>query len=1001
MSSELRNIFSLKFLLAGVISVLLGLGGIGYYYGQKAPPPVEQIPAEALAEEPAAIDPDATPTPLPSPDGEAPRTIITRETIRRWVPEAVPQEIPPPEIRISSPSFVRPDSKKRIGPPLISPAAVELEAKISPVNRKIQKVEFFRADTDANAHGIYNTPRDVQINEPWLIKVGEAAGKPYKLRETFREGSYSFYAIVTDEYGMRQISQPGTVIVNDHAFGKNEEDYGWRIPGGSGKSLFWSVPQDHIQPGRMTKPEKCLDLQLLNSKDVTEGEFAEFKIESGQDSGVPVPEGLKFKWQVTDGRIVNGQFGNSILVDTTGLGGMVVLAAVEIEDGTGCRVELDAKAYVDQKIDGLKETGYKNCRDVAEELSFFSVLDLHPEPNQMAINICPANTADPQNDAEGLVMKLSPAFSGVYANTPRFNLYANGGFIRRKEGALVWDLSSEQLIPGKYTIVMEGDDGCGVKTTYPRTVHITNYCTPCSLGHSSIDVTATLDGELSFGLIARSDGATGSASALRYNWSPPWGTVVEGQGTGFVKIQETRKPSRKKSPRGFFEIAVAVSGLKALGGAISFQPSSDLDKNDFYYDWLVFNRNGKILEARKTKTITLDTAKLGDADDATLIIKVNDYLFFDVVSPEWALAGPVGENTELYNWSVSKGKIAQGQGTGRIAVDTEGLAYGEEIIATARIVGVKDYCYKEISVKGQVGIFTPLTAAKAAYPKWMVEGSKARRKNPDGTFSETTVEKESAIPGNSTGDSGQGDTKTASASEKEYIKAEWPVTVKIQQSFSVIVTYNRVTQSMEVTDTAGGTVSEIELKNKVRSFKDRLKKLHPGASDDDLEVLAQVKLQSAGLHQAGDKACSPCESEFYSLADTQQKWMFNVMAQKGGEHTFNLTMFIKGRVRDTDKETQVEKVWEKDNLKVTADGAAPTRNQIFYSSGALCFFGLVFAVRGIKFGNIKVLIAGGNIAGRDMAGGDIVGGDKVGGDKVGGDKTTSTGDPPDASAGET
>jgi hypothetical protein len=174
---------------------------------------------------------------------------------------------------------------------------------------------------------------------------------------------------------------------------------------------------------------------------------------------------------------------------------------------------------------------------------------------------------------------------------------------------------------------------------------------------------------------------------------------------------------------------------------------------------------------------------------------------------------------------------------------------------------------------------------------------------------------------------------------------------------------------MEVTDTAGNMVSAVELKNKIQEFKRRLKKKYADISDDDLEVLAQVKLESAGLYPSDKDACSPCETEFYSLKEPQQKWTFNITARGGGEQTFNLTMFVKGRVRDTDNEIKAEKVWEKADLKLNVQSPILTRNRIIFSSGFLCFFGVVFAVRGIKFGNIKVLVAGGNIAGGDIVGG--------------------------------
>jgi hypothetical protein len=180
---------------------------------------------------------------------------------------------------------------------------------------------------------------------------------------------------------------------------------------------------------------------------------------------------------------------------------------------------------------------------------------------------------------------------------------------------------------------------------------------------------------------------------------------------------------------------------------------------------------------------------------------------------------------------------------------------------------------------------------------------------------------------------------------------------------------------LDITDTAGQVLAELKSKDLIQLVKDKW--------GDDHVVWAQIRLQSAGLYQSDAVTCAPnCQTDFLPLTATEQTWTFNVTARNAGEHTFNLEMWIEGRHKKTNYKTSAERVWGRDNLKVTVREDTPTKNQLFYSSGFLCFMGLIFAVRGIKFNGIKILISGGNIVGRDMAGGDIVKGDKVGGNKT-------------------
>jgi hypothetical protein len=147
------------------------------------------------------------------------------------------------------------------------------------------------------------------------------------------------------------------------------------------------------------------------------------------------------------------------------------------------------------------------------------------------------------------------------------------------------------------------------------------------------------------------------------------------------------------------------------------------------------------------------------------------------------------------------------------------------------------------------------------------------------------------------------------------------------------------------------------------------------------QVWGTVKLQSSALGCA-----NWCRDEFKPLSGAEQKWTFNLKADQAGEHTFNLELWIEGRPGGGGGFKEAEPVWSKDNLKIAASDKPPTRTHLAVLSVFTCLAGAGFFIRGIKFGNIKIMLAGGDIVGGDKVEGDKVEGDKVEGDKVEGDK---------------
>jgi hypothetical protein len=241
-----KDVFSLKAILASLILVCAGAGGFAYYYGQTPPVPVEQIPFTPLPEKiiKGQITEDETTEDYTQRKTKTTTKKVTYSTVKN--PKT--NEIIPPTVNILSPTS---------GTTFVAPAAIKLEAEVLPKNRKIEKVEFFYSRISGESLSIYNTIKDVQIPNSPLIRIGEAKQIPYTLENAeLNTGIYSIYSIVTDGYGIRQISSPQTIIVNAYPFKKNEIiKY---PPINSEKDIGWS-PQIYRSSPILTSP-KCLML---------------------------------------------------------------------------------------------------------------------------------------------------------------------------------------------------------------------------------------------------------------------------------------------------------------------------------------------------------------------------------------------------------------------------------------------------------------------------------------------------------------------------------------------------------------------------------------------------------------------------------------------------------------------------------------------------------------------------------------------------------------------
>jgi hypothetical protein len=255
---------------------------------------------------------------------------------------------------------------------MTAPAAVEIAAEVAPAGREIAKVEFFYSEVDHQSASIYNTTRDVQIANSPLIRMGESDGVPYGIKSPpLTAGVYSFYGIVTSAAGIRQISEPKTIVVNEYQPGTRQSDGGEYQP---------PNPEPKTKPCFAARVESLSNWEMDDENDrkiyVEDGKQLDFKLVFKR--GEPNAK-FTYRWRISDGRILTGATGDSVSVDTTGLGGRTIIANVDVVNGEGCRESFTGRGNVVQEKTSVykMETFLKPSRFWSE--AFASLGDFDPD----------------------------------------------------------------------------------------------------------------------------------------------------------------------------------------------------------------------------------------------------------------------------------------------------------------------------------------------------------------------------------------------------------------------------------------------------------------------------------------------------------------------------------------------------------------------------------------------------------------------------------------------
>ena len=916
-----KSVFSLKPLLLGSLLLLLGLCGFVYNSTRPAPPAREWIQPIALRSA-AAQTPQQPEQPIPQP--EPARRPLTLKLHRHASIKTLPPASPP-VVRLTSPAPAA---------SYTAPAAITYKADVTPSLAAVRKIEFFYAP-DGGGVSVGNNVKDIEVPESPLIKRGEALNSPYTY--TDREvaaGIYAVYAVVTTLDGVRQISRPVVISVNDPATSVDAYK-GWKRAYERG--VVYALPAPSPTPS--PTPGGCLTVKVKSPEDaVAEGEAATLSADVG---GALPGADLKYTWKLTDGRIVKGQNTRTIDVATKGLGGTTVIATVEVSDaGSGCAALGEGKIHV------VQPEGVPEVFDEEYELELRKPrldnlsIELHRVPGSKGYVVYRQGDKGERRAAEDSRNYLIKT-RGVSADS----IVLDGAQISKHDIEL-WLVPPGASPP--YHAAAPEPESAGVKSPAPKKrTHTYVKCpdvdemvafrarlgvTPDEINFCPYNPRDPLNTPLQVDLVPSYAGVAGvkrPSYTLR-----TWEGVIENE-----KGRTVWDLSPVKLQPGYHAAAVEVDGGCGCTGVAARRVR-------------ITNYCSPCLSA---KWLCQDRQE--DVDPWTLS--------FSAKVSDWAK-----EQSPTYKWTVSGGEIIEGQGTSSIKVDTSGLERGTNVFATVEVGGLYQYCVRSVSVEGTVGQRCPTVFD--AYPdiKFDHNGTRvARRRQQQGGAEDVPAESTASRQRGS-----ENDLPPQASGEKEYIKIAWPNPVQIDRPFSITVRYNRTKEKVELQDTTGNVVELLPLGDNARLLKDRW-----GA---DYEVWASLRLQSAGL------GCPDwCRDEFKPLTGTEQKWTLSLTPKQAGPQTFTLELWAEGRHTGNGSRKDAEPVWSKDDLSLLVKDDPPTRNQLVYSSAFLCLVGVGFSIRGIKIKGLKIIIAGGDVVGGDKVGGDKIGGDKVGGDKVGGRKS--------------
>ena len=892
--------FPLKTIATGVLLLLIGAAGFIYIVARPKPD-IESLQPEALPVE------ETQPSPTGSTSGktpvERPDTVVTTETRSSMRPASVNSQMP--QIKTFSVKLLSPVMAQTF----TAPATVRFRATANPDNN-LKTIEFYLAPDGRSVCQSLTTP-NTSVHQ----KIGEVTSAPYEfVWHNVARGIYNVMAVATYETGEQQISDPTVIIVNAAQDHESTDWKGWK----PSYDLKKHPQQDaSLMPLPTPTPSQasCPAITISSSSpSIPVGRPVTFR---ANVAGGELPPDLQYKWSVSGGEIVSGQDTAILTVATSGLMQKKVIASLEVSHlNTICAdVAYDSVTVVQPRwltrdAIGVLTLLKDSLGSLAREMTKQTGTRLY-----ILANDGPSECLDEESVESAKLAKKY--LVDLYGMDSSRILLRNGN--QERPGPDFVIVPTGEPPPHSIALFVCRQNGASIKTAgFSPKVPLNRKC-------------PDLEENIAYDTVLQA--SSNGVNTCPYNPRDPSNDSTQ-------VILSTKLASGNY---GSFPLVdywtnggnITSAGAEAIWdlSRLKLRPGTytAIAKSDDSCDCASVNTANVNVTNFCTPCLTLKrkcTSAVVDGSQ-TFVAETKDFAMTRSK-----------EGTTLH-WSTTAGAIVRGQGTGEVVIDTSNLAETTQFIVTVSAEGLQRYCVNKLEIAAVAGQRCDRETGKTTFLPLDSTGSSRRAKrqnNPGVEAAPPVVTSAGPVDHETNGETTTPDLGKPTGKEKEWMKVSWSPRVKTDESFNITVTYNRTTDTVEISDKAGQVSEQLKPSGAFKLFKDKY--------GPDYEVLADVKLSTAGLD------CQTCNQEQYqSLDEEKVDWNWPVSPSKKGTQVFNLELWVKGepRIKQSGKDPiPARKVWERPNLKVQVTEHVLTRNTVFAGGGLCAVLGLGLCVRGLK-----------------------------------------------------
>ena len=889
--------FPFKTITSGVILLLLAVAGLVYVIARPKPLIQSSQPEELAATE-TEPSPSPSPSPQESPD-DAPR--------RQETPVTVRLKSHAPKIKTFVVNLLTPAMAEKF----IAPATVKLTASARP-NRGLVKITFY--------HGEFGVSECQSVDPPVeskRTKIGEAVSPPFEFTWTdVPTGAYKIFAVATYETGEEQLSEPKVIIVNDAESYASASWVGWRPP----YSDSARPTQDITLMPEPTPVPSTNDCPSITVKrlDQSTGWTDPITFKAELEGGI-VPVDITYDWTISAGEIVAGAGTSTITVNLNRVFEKRIVASVEVR-----RLNAICSSTA-SSIVKFAQPRWMGEDERSTLLEFRAKLERIADlKERQDLQVYMFTQGDSETCVDSDFLKDASLLKKYLVEVVRLReehvLIRNGGAVEESNpnvaGIDLQIRSSDVVVEDWLEDAIHQSARRSVRPCNGFSMSTVKHAAPTSFNRSCPDV----EEEISY----RTDSSTsrGEINTCPYNPKDPQNSVVQVQlFSSFSEGTYGNVPTFRYWANG---------GRIQHGNWRGIWDLSEVKLRPGYY-------NAVAVSDDSCGCPSVNLTSVAVTNFCTPCLTLSEWC--DRENPrKHHFVARVGTfaiaRDTTYRWQSNKGIIISGQGTEKITVDTSMLAEGEEFEVTVGVGGLLRYCVNQLSIQAIVGDCAPSPVKFDEYGVVRMPGRRVRRRPPE--FEEIQLPT-AEVPETGTTEPPP-DKVEPRLKEKEWMKVSWAPQVKSDESFSITVTYNRTTETFEVSNMPGEISEELKLGARFKSLKDRY---GPG-----YETFAVARLFVAGIE------CNNCNQDQYQSLDAEKvEWSWPVSPGRKGTHVFNIELWTKGEPRDKQSglpSIALDKVWSRNNLKVEVTAPFLTKNTVFAGGGLCAVLGLGLCVRGLK-----------------------------------------------------